>query len=237
MAVERGNREARPSILAGVIPSALLLVLAAVFFALLAAWISAEYYNFANARFPSVGESAWRAGLWGIVSRAQWLVLCVPLLIWRPRLFGWQWGRTREHWRMLAIMMTVNCGVIAAYLWLTGSSTPYSGNQWLLTEVVTVPVIEEIVWRGIVFTALLLLSRRFFGENVSQHLTVWLSGLAFGLVHVVNGLAGVPLAFVAIQTLNAMVWGVMYGYARSKTDSLIAPLLLHAAMNLVVVSF
>ncbi len=204
---------------------------------LLAAWISAVYYNFANARFPPVGESAWLAGLWGIVSRAQWLLLCIPLLIWRPRLFGWQWGRTSEHWRMLLIMMAVNCGVIGAYLALTGSSTPYSGNQWLLTEVVTVPVIEELVWRGVVFTALLLLSRRSYGEATSQHLAAWLSGLAFGLVHAVNGLAGVSLAFVAIQTLNAMVWGVMYGYARSRTDSLIGPVLLHAAMNLVVVLF
>ena len=49
-----------------------------------------------------------------------------------------------------------------------------------------------------------------------------------GLVHAVNGLAGVPLAFVAIQTLNAMVWGVMYGYARSKTESIFPPMLLHA---------
>ena len=146
-------------------------------------------------------------------------------------------GQTAKHWRMLLVMLAVNCGVIGAYLWLTRSSTPYSGNQWLLTEAVTVPVVEEMIWRGLVFTALLLLSRKFFSESASQTLAIWLSGLSFGLVHAVNGLAGVPLAFVAVQTLNAMVWGVMYGYARSKTESLFPPMLLHAAMNLVVVLF
>ena len=64
-----------------------------------------------------------------------------------------------------------------------------------------------------------------------------LSGLAFGLLHAANVLAGVPMKFVAIQTLNAVVWGLVYGYARSRTESIYPPMLLHAAMNLVVVLF
>ena len=31
-------------------------------------------------------------------------------------------------------MLLANCGVIAAYLWLTGSGTPFSGNQWLVKQ-------------------------------------------------------------------------------------------------------
>ncbi len=40
-----------------------------------------------------------------------------------------------------------------------------------------------------------------------------------------------------IQVLNATIWGVMYGYARSKSESIYPPMILHAAMNLVVILF
>jgi membrane protease YdiL (CAAX protease family) len=175
--------------------------------------------------------------LWGVVSRAHLLLLIVPLVLWRPRLFGFHIGKTWRHWRMVLVMLLANCGVIAAYLWLTSSTTPYSGNQWLLTEVITVPVVEEIFWRGLVFTILLLVLRRQYSENASSHLAVWLSGIAFGLLHAANSLAGVPALFVTIQVLNATIWGVVYGYARARTDSIYPPMLLHAAMNLVVILF
>ncbi len=195
------------------------------------------YYQFANAHFPNVGTSAGLATLWGVVSRSHLLILGIPLVLWRPRLLGFQIGSIRQHWRMLLIMLLANCGVIAAYLLLTGSTTPYSGNQWLVTEVITVPVVEETFWRGIVFTALLLALRRFYPANTSDHLAVWFSGVAFGVLHAANALAGVPALFVVIQVLNATVWGVVYGYARAKTGSIYPPMLLHAAMNLVVILF
>jgi membrane protease YdiL (CAAX protease family) len=213
------------------------ILLGLVAFSLVFVGLDSAYYRFAAARFPAVGASAALANLWGVVSRAHLLVVVVPLVIWRPRWFGFQLGRTWQHWRLLLGMLIANCGVIAAYLWLTGSATPYSGNQWLLTEVVTVPLVEEAVWRGVVFAALLGLLQRRQTPAASDHLAVWFSGLAFGLLHAGNVLAGVPVAFVLVQVLNAMIWGVVYGYARAKTGSVYPPMLLHAAMNLVVILF
>jgi membrane protease YdiL (CAAX protease family) len=195
------------------------------------------WQTFANAHFPKVGNSVWLANLWGVFSRVYLLVLVIPLVLWRPSFFGFKIGRIVQHWQMLLVMLLANCGVIAAYLLLTGSSTPYSGNQWLVTEVITVPLVEEIFWRGLVFGVLLLLFRRFFPENASNILAVWLSGITFGLMHANNLAAGVPLQFVAIQVLNATIWGVVYSYARAKTESVYPPILLHAAMNLVVILF
>jgi len=195
------------------------------------------YYLLLAERFPSVGTSAPLASLWGIASRAHVLLPAIAVAVWRPREIGLTFGRTATHWRMIAIMLLVNCGVIAGYLWVTGGGTPYSGNQWLLTEVVTVPVVEELVWRGVVFAALMAALVPVYGEATGAHLTVWLCGLAFGALHVANALAGVPIAFAAIQALSAMVWGVMYGYARARTGSIYPAILLHAAMNLVVVLF
>jgi membrane protease YdiL (CAAX protease family) len=195
------------------------------------------YFRFADARFPHVGASAWLATLWGLASRAHLVIFMLPFILWRPRLFGFRAGQTRRYWRMLLLMLLANCGVIAAYLVLTRQGTPFSGNQWLLTEVVIVPVVEETFWRGLVFTALLLALRRPCFSRAGMHLAVWLSGIAFGLLHVKNVVAGVPLEFVAVQAFSAVIWGVMYGYARARTESVYPPMLLHAAMNLVVVLF
>ncbi|OGO13412.1 MAG: hypothetical protein A2Z66_14095 [Chloroflexi bacterium RBG_13_66_10] len=195
------------------------------------------YYAFASARFPSVGDSPWLATLWGIVSRAHLVVLAAPFVIRWPRLLGFQVGKTAQYGRMLLVMLLANCGVIAAYLWLTGATTPYSGDQWLVTEAIIVPVVEETIWRGLVLTILLGLLRALHSENASVHLAVWFGGLTFGMLHLANALAGVPALFAAIQALNAVVWGVVYGYARAKTESLWPSMVLHAAMNIVVVLF
>jgi membrane protease YdiL (CAAX protease family) len=199
--------------------------------------IDQAYYTFASARFPPVGASTWLATLWGLVSRAHLLAVLIPLAIWRPAWLGLRGFDLRRHGCMLLLMLAANVGVIAAYLWLTGSSTPYSANQWFLTEVVSVPLVEETFWRGIVFAVVLALSLRFYSEKTSLTLTVWSTGLVFGALHAANALAGVPLAFAALQALNAAVWGVVYGYARARTGSVYPPILLHAAMNLVVVLF
>lgn len=195
------------------------------------------FNRFISARFTPVGSSAWMATLYGVVSRLHLILPLMALVIWRPKLFGYQVGATREHVRMLLAMLVVNCGLVAGYLWLTGSGTPYSGNVWLFTEVVTVPVVEETMWRGVVYAVLLLAFRRVYPPGSSSHLAVWVSGLGFGLLHASNALVGIPLQFALIQALSAAVWGVMYGYARARTDSVYPSIVLHGAMNLVVILF
>jgi membrane protease YdiL (CAAX protease family) len=198
---------------------------------------NSTYLAFVTPRFPQVGTSASLATLWGILARLYLLIPAAVLVLWRPRLLGFQMGSVRQHWRLLLLMLMANCGIVALYLKLTASGTPYSGNQWLFTEVVTVPLVEEMVWRGIVCTAVFRMLRKSHSEANSQHLAVWLSGLAFGVLHLQNAAYGIPLLFAAIQALNASVWGVVYGYARMRTDSIYPAILLHAAMNLVVVLF
>ena len=215
-----------PFIIAGLIAFVALFVL-----------IDGAYYTFANSWFPKVGTSFWLANLWGVVSRAHLLLLIIPLVIWQPRRLGFQIGTIQQHWRMLLVMLLCNCGIIAAYLWLTHSTTPYSANQWLVTEVLTVPLVEEIFWRGLVFTVLFQLLRKVHPEPLANTWAVWLSGTAFGLLHANNLVAGVPIAFIAIQVLNATIWGIVYGYARARTGSIYPSIFLHAAMNLVVILF
>lgn len=215
--------------------STLFILLALAVSCLLFVLLDQAYNRFINTHFPDIGSSMALATLYGIVSRLHLILPLLALAIWQPRLLGLQMGKTRQHWRMILIMLVANCGLVAGYLILTGNTTPYSGNQWLFTEVVTVPLVEETMWRGAVFAALLLAFGRVYPPGRAAVWTVWAGGFAFGLLHGSNALVGVPLPFVAVQVLNATVWGVVYGYARARTGSLYPPILLHAAMNLVVV--
>ena len=159
------------------------IILALAAFCALFLIVDGSYYRFASVRFPSIGSSTALANVWGVLSRIHLLIVLIPLILWRTRQLGFQVGKIRQHWLMLLVMLAVNCGVIAGYLILTNSTTPYSGNQWLLTEIVVVPFVEESFWRGLVFAVLLFAFGKMYGERDSQHWTVWLSGLAFGLLH------------------------------------------------------
>lgn len=183
------------------------------------------YNRLVNARFPLVGTSLWLATMYGLVSRLHLILPLVAISLWRPHRMGWQAGHTRRHWRLLLLLLVANCGLVGGYLLLSGNATPYSGDEWLLTEVVIVPLVEETMWRGAVFAVLLSAFGRIFSEGTATASTVWASGLAFGLLHSANALVGVPGVFVAIQVLNATIWGVVYGYARALTGSLYPPLL------------
>ncbi len=172
---------------------------------------------------------------YGLASRLHLILPLLVLALWLPRPLGFRVGRIRRNWRILLLFLVSNVGIVGGYLILSGNTTPYSGNEWLLTEVVIVPLLEETMWRGAVFAILLGGFRRIRAGNGATICAVWSSGLAFGLVHCANALVGIPGEFVAVQVLNAAVWGIVYGYARALTGSIYPPIVLHAAMNLVVV--
>jgi membrane protease YdiL (CAAX protease family) len=199
--------------------------------------IDQAYFRFISSRFPAVDASFWLATSWGIVSRAPWILVIVSLALLRPRLLALQTGEMLFRWRFVLSIIAVNCLVVGVFLLLSGNSTPYSGNQWLFTEMITVPLVEELFWRGLVFSCLFALLQKSLNKSLSLTFSAWLSGIGFGLLHAGNALAGVSLQFVAIQTLNAVIWGIVYGYARAKTNSVYPSLLAHAAMNLVVIAF
>jgi len=202
----------------------------ALAFSALFAWVNTVNYTWLSPLYERTSSST----LWGIIQRLYLIIPCIGVLLWKPRQIGLQIGNTTHHWRMLSLMLCVNMAVIGVYLFLTGG-TPYSGLEILVNEVITVPFVEEVVWRGIVFSAILAVLDKFLPENQSGILSAIYSGICFGLLHSTNALLGYPLAFVALQTLNATVWGIVYGIARAKSGSIYPPMFMHAAMNLLVV--
>jgi membrane protease YdiL (CAAX protease family) len=209
---------------------AALIFLGVLVFSGLFGWINYLNYHWLSPIF----ERSSTHTVWGFIQRLFLILPGVALVVWRPRQIGFQMGSIRSNLPVLAIMLAANVGVMAGYMLLSGG-TPYSSFDLLVNEVITVPLVEEVMWRGIVFAVLAALLRRRFSEGQSAALAAVFSGVCFGLLHAGNALFGYPLAFVALQTFNATVWGILYGFARAKTGSVYPPIGMHAAMNLVVV--
>ncbi len=91
-------------------------------------------------------------------------------------------------------------------------------EKLVITVVIAVlaPVAEEILFRGMLFDALL--------ARTSVKRTVWISGVVFGLVHLID-----PAALPLVPALIGL--GVILGYARQRTDSLSRPILMHIGFN------
>ena len=162
------------------------------------------------------------------------LILGGAVVIWRPRAFGFQFGRVVETRRLIVGMCVVAAMTTAVLLAITGP-TPYSAaSAWV--EVVLVPFTEELVFRGILLTVLLLALGRIHAPDRAILLAVVIDGVAFGIAHLANA-ATLDLAFVLPQAVFASVLGMGCAYLMVKSNSIYPAIVLHALVNGVVVAF
>ncbi len=162
--------------------------------------------------------------------QTQWPTLGVAalLVVAAPAAFGVHWGRTGRHLPAVVASAAAVAAVVAAFR-AVGGDVPWSGWEvWL-----AVPVAEELLFRGFLLTALLWALRHGFDDTVAARVAIGTSALVFGLEHLGNAQVGPTL--LAVQVANAVAFGVLAGWLRLRTDSLVAPVLTHAVMNLVAV--
>ena len=96
-----------------------------------------------------------------------------------------------------------------------------SNIAWLILGVgIIAPVFEEFLLRGLLFGSM----RHMFEE----HTTVALTAGVFALMH---------MQYDAAVMLLILPMGVVLGYARSRSGSILVPILLHTVNNLVTVLF
>lgn len=86
------------------------------------------------------------------------------------------------------------------------------GGWAVLSTVLAAPVLEEVLFRGLIFES----CKERFGDGVA----ILTSSLLFAIVHV-----------VPIQMVNAFVVGLILGYIYLKTGSLLSVIILHAINN------
>jgi membrane protease YdiL (CAAX protease family) len=150
----------------------------------------------------------------------------------RPRLFGVQLGRTMQEWPLIGAVTAAMCALAGLALLIVGTN-PFSGASFIV-EVIAVPVSEEVLFRGAMFTLVLFALSRFHPVHQATILAVLISGVVFGLAHL-NNLGSYDPTFVVLQSIYATILGLSAGALRAATRSLAAPILMHAAVNLVAI--
>ena len=168
----------------------------------------------------------------GLLFSSWLLVIGGPIVIWRPRAFGFQLGDLRSHLGLVGTTVVAAVVVTIVLLRLIGS-TPYS-NASLFIEAVDVPVTEELVFRAVMLTALLAALGQLWSTPTAVVLAIVINGLAFGAAHLANLITN-PSAFTIGQAVFAAVLGGLCAFLMAKTRSVYPAILLHAAVNAAVV--
>lgn len=162
------------------------------------------------------------------------LVIGTAVVATRPRFYGFQIGETFKHKKQVLVVSAGTLAFTAICLLMT-PRTPYSGANWAV-EMILVPVSEEMMWRGVIFTLVFMLFGKLHNDNTQLWLTIICSSIAFGLAHSSNILVH-PGSFVLMQMFFAAIVGSGMGYLRAKTKSVYPAMLVHALFNLVAILF
>ena len=189
----------------------------------------------------AVANSAWAGWIHARLASGSELVngvafsafpMAVGLLVaaWAPNRFGLRLGSTLDRWRLIALLTLAMTAFAAAALALVGSN-PFRGAD-LVVQVLAVPISEELVFRGVLFTLVLGGMLRLHRPGRALWLAVLISGVAFGVAHL-NNLGSYDTTFVVLQAVYASILGCAAGWLRAATSSVLPPILMHAVVNLV----
>lgn len=152
----------------------------------------------------------------------------------RPAEYGFRLGRVPRHLPLI-FGVTAAAGIVTAGLLIISGATGYRDASWLV-EVVIVPISEELVFRAVMLTLLLRILVRLHDAPAARRLAVTIDGVAFGVAHAAN-LTVLPAAFVLPQVAFAIALGLVAAALMVRTRSVYPAMLLHGAVNAVVVSF
>lgn len=207
----------------------ILVLLGACIVSLVLAFSNEPYFNLVNSFFYAEG-----AVERGLLFSSFLLIIGFFIVVWKPRFYGFQAGDAFRHWLTVLAVLASMCAFTAIALSLV-SRTPYSGANWF-NELVLVPLSEETIWRGVLFSLLIVILNKLHKERTAIILTVIYSSIAFGIAHSGN-ITQLPIMFVLMQMIFAAITGLTAGYLRYKTKSIYPAMLLHAAINLIAILF
>ncbi len=142
--------------------------------------------------------------------------------VWLIRL-GWTFP-TRSQWVPSILAGLAAAGTVWTIARLFHQSLgPFPSFNQLLLATISGPMAEELLFRGLLFWALLtLLIRMRFRRPHAQIISILLIALAFAGAHI--GRAGVRFACTVLT-------GASFGCVRVWTQSTVAAVLMHAAYN------
>jgi len=170
----------------------------------------------------------------GAIYSSYLLLIGLAIALRRPNAFGLGLGDAIRRWR-LVVGAAAGMAALTAVVLLAVSPTLYADASWV-NEVVIVPLTEELVFRAVLFSALLVAMSRLHPPATAASLAIGINALAFGLAHATN-LFWLPASFVVPQVAYAVVIGLVAAFVMLRTRSVYPAMLVHAAVNAVVVVF
>ena len=146
------------------------------------------------------------------------------------RAAGMRWEQEGESLRPVIITGAIT--ILAATITSAAiSSSPNTSLEWLAFQATMPGVDEELFMRGL----LLLLFHQAFGKDLTiwgaeTGWGFWLTALLFGLLHGVTVEDGGVSVNVAAVALTGFI-GLVVGWMRERTGSLLAPVVFHNGFN------
>lgn len=105
---------------------------------------------------------------------------------------------------------------------------PFTEILAFIAFVLLVGAAEELIFRGIVENALL---ERYGNSYKGIVFAVVLSGIIFGLIHLFNITAGLPVLSVAVQAATAAASGILLSAVYARTRNIFALIFLHGLID------
>lgn len=162
-------------------------------------------------------SAAMLAGL-AVIAMGIWVFVKMLHLEKTCGLTKWR-GSAREYLFFLPMLflMTGNLwgGVAAAY---TGA-----GQLFAVISMLLIGFIEELIFRGFLFRALL--------KRDSAPVAITISAVTFGIGHIVNLLAGQGGLETLIQVFFAIAWGFLFTFVFYKSGSLWVCIIVHGLVD------
>lgn len=181
------------------------------------AWIVVYVVVAGNLRSLGDDSSAMTAGLLAITAGLVWFV-CRNGLVEHYGLTGWS-ERSRQLLWFVPLWV-----IVSGNLW--GGIEPHfalPGLAFAMISMALVGLIEELVFRGLLFRAML------HGGNVATAIVV--SSLTFGIGHIVNLLTGHGTVETLVQMVFAVAMGFVFTLVYFKGGSLWPCIVAHSLID------
>lgn len=100
-------------------------------------------------------------------------------------------------------------------------------NLMIVGTALLVPITEEVLYRGLIFSSL---------YNRSRMLAYIVSTLAFAALHVINYIGAYSPLHLLLCLLEYLPAGLCLAWAYARTDTIWTPILIHTLVNFIAVS-
>lgn len=158
--------------------------------------------------------------------------------------YGFSTAKDTNYLKMTLITIAITIGafiignilfiVILSHLFPTENTNVFPKVDSLIEQILTVwiwsSICEEVLVRGLLQGFMNHLKTK---KILGLSLSVIISGLLFGSMHLSLISAGMGIWFVSFILFNTTIIGLLAAYYREKSESLIPPILIHIIANVV----